>query len=113
METHLRQLVNKLQPRSHYNRLRNEFLRLAEADDYLGILRVFNHKPMLSNCNLHGMLGYKSPSDYIYGVLDMLKTDSNDATHVRNAILHILHADRQDAQEKNGQTQSNNTKTVP
>lgn len=93
METHIRQLINKLEPRAHYNRLRKEFVKLADSSDLYGILRVFNHKPMLSAVNVHGQLGYKSPQDYIAGVIETLKGNDEDSKNLRNAILHILHAD--------------------
>lgn len=93
METHIRQLINKLEPRAHYNRLRKEFITLADNNDLYGILRVFNHKPMLAAVNIHGQLGYKSPQDYIAGVIETLKGNDNDSSRLRNAILHVLHAD--------------------
>lgn len=100
METHIRQLIYKLEPRAHYNRLRDSFFKLAAAKDYDGVLKVFNHKPMLAHCNVHGMLGYRSPGDYIAGVLDVLKTDSHDAATIRNAVLHALHADNPQTDDK-------------
>ena len=93
METHIRQLIYKLEPRNHYNRLRQEFQRIANARDYSAILRVFNYKPMLGACNVHGQLGYKSPEDYISGVLDTLKGHDDDSRHIRDAVLHTLQAD--------------------
>ncbi len=93
METHLQRLVVKLQPRAHFNRLRKEFFQLADAGDYYGVLRVFNHKPMLNNCNIHALLGYKSTGAYIAGVLEALKKEGPEAQHLRNVVLHILRAD--------------------
>lgn len=94
METHIRQLINKLEPRKYYNSRRKEFLQLAEEKDLYGILRVFNHKPMLAAVNIHGQLGYKSPQDYIAGVIETLKGNDEDSKTLRNAIVHILHADQ-------------------
>lgn len=93
METHLKQLVYQLEPRRHFNRLRDQFHKLAAAGDLYGILRVFNHKPMLAASNVHTMLGYPSPQHYISGVLETLKGNDDDAGNLRNAIAHILEAD--------------------
>lgn len=86
LETHLRSLVDKLQPRDHYNRLRNEFRQMIDSDDYAGVLRVFNHKPMLSDCNVAQLLGYKRKEDYIAGVIGSLKGNGKDAVQLRDAI---------------------------
>lgn len=93
METHIKQLVYQLQPRAHYNKLRKQFFAMVDNNDYYGILRVFNHKPMLPESNIHGQLGYRSPGDYIAGVLDALKGNDADAERLRHAVLHVLHAD--------------------
>lgn len=93
LETHLRSLVNKLEPRKHYNRLREQFAVLVRDNDYEGILRVFNHKPMLPDSGIHQMLGYRSKEDYISGVLDVLKSSGKDSEAMRTVILHCLHAD--------------------
>ena len=86
LETHLRSLVDKLQPREHYNRLRKEFREMIDTDDYPGVLRVFNHKPMLSDCNVAQLLGYKRKEDYIAGVIGTLKGSGKDASQMRDAI---------------------------
>ena len=86
METHLRGLVDKLRPREHYNRLRSEFRNMITNDDYEGVLRVFNHKPMLSDSNLAQMLGFKRKEDYIAGVISALKGNGKDAATLRDAI---------------------------
>lgn len=93
METHIRQLIHKLKPREHYNRLRQHFAQIVLEQDYQAILKVFNYKPMISSCNIHTQLGFKSVNDYINGVLDVLKSHGNDSDLIRNAVLHILKAD--------------------
>lgn len=108
METHIRQLINKLEPRAHYNRLRKEFILLVDNKDLYGILRVFNHKPMLAAVNVHGQLGYKSPQDYVAGVIDTLKGNDADSRNLRNAILHVLHADVPDTDESKQKTETYN-----
>lgn len=93
LETHLRSLPAQLQPRKHYNRLREEFAVMIRDNDYASILRVFNHKPMLPDSGIHTLLGYHSKEDYIEGVLTLLKGNSKDANALREAVRHILHAD--------------------
>lgn len=106
LETHLATLPNKLQPRRHYNRLREKFAAMIRDNDYPGVLRVFNHKPALSDCGVHQLLGYHSKEDYITGVLETLKGGGKDAETIRNVIKFTLHAanadepNRQENEEK-------------
>lgn len=92
LETHLRQLIYRLEPRKHYNRLREEFATMGVNHDYRGVLRVFNHKPMLSNCGVHQQLGFHSNEAYIAGVLEALRSDDKDARQLRHTIRQCLHA---------------------
>lgn len=93
METHITTLINKLRPRAYFNEMRRYFTFIAENSDYENILRVFNHKPMMAECNVHGRLGFRSPADYINAVLETLQHDKKESIRLRNAILHCLHAD--------------------
>ena len=95
LELHLQQLEQKLQPRRKYNMLREQFAVMVRDSDYLGILKVFNHKPMLPDSGIHQMLGYRTKEDYIDGVIDTLKGHGKDAEHLRATIKHCLHADEQ------------------
>lgn len=95
LEVHLRGLEGKLQPRRHYNRLREEFARLIRDNDYRGILKVFNHKPMLPDSGVAQMLGYASKDEYINGVLNLLKRHGKEAENLRTSIRHCLHADEE------------------
>ncbi len=97
LETHLRTLIYKLEPRKHYNKLREEFAIMVRDSDYDGILRVFNHKPMITDCGLPQMLGYKSKEEYIAGTLDTLRGDSKDARVIRETIKHCFHADEDES----------------
>lgn len=93
MEAHLRNLVDKLRPREHYNRLREEFKGILDSGDYNGVLRVFNHKPMLSDCNVAQMLGFRTKEDYIAGVVNTLKGSGRDAELLRKAIRDCFEID--------------------
>lgn len=93
METHLRGLINTLQPRDQYNEIRAIFKSLLSDRDYDGILKVFNHKPMLGECGVARMLGYKHRDDYIAGVISVLKGVGEEADNVRAAIRRCFRVD--------------------
>lgn len=93
LETHLKSLAAKLNPRAVYKELRQEFAVMARDEDYAGVLRVFNHKPMLPNSDLHQLLAYRSKEAYIEGVLDALREDSRDSHAIRECIKHCFHVD--------------------
>lgn len=86
METHLRSLINMLRPRQQYNQLRGEFQDYIRRGDYAGILKVFNYKPMLGECGIASMLGYKNKDEYISGVIAALKEGGPDAEQIRKAV---------------------------
>lgn len=90
MEIHLRNLVNKLRPREQYDELRNEFRQMIDRDDYAGVLRVFNYKPMLSESGIAQQLGFKDKDAYIAGVLGVLKGNGKDARALRHAIKYCF-----------------------
>ena len=96
LETHLKQLWTKLQPRKHYNMVREQFAVMIRDKDYRSVLRVFNHKPMLPESGVHLLLGYRSKEDYISGVLDLLKSNRREGETVRNVIKYCLHFERAD-----------------
>ncbi|MDE5808083.1 MAG: DUF4435 domain-containing protein, partial [Muribaculaceae bacterium] len=93
LETHLKTLVFKLQPRKNYNTLRQTFFQMIAREDYEGILRVFNHKPMLPGCGVHQLLGYRAKEDYIAGVIAALGEKSDDARKLRASIRHCFRID--------------------
>lgn len=100
LETHIKSLVNILNPRKEYNELRNAFLEMAAKGDYEGILRVFNHKPMLGSSGISQSLGYPSKEDYIAGVLEILKRRTPEAEALRNAIKGLITSGMPDAENK-------------
>ncbi len=57
LEKHLHALPSSIDVRSHYNRLITEFKQMIDSRDYAGILRVFNHKPMLPERGVVQLLG--------------------------------------------------------
>lgn len=86
METHLRSLVGMLRPREQYNELREQFRGFLDHNNYEGILKVFNHKPMLGDCGVARMLGFKTKDDYVAGVIAVLKAGGPDADMIRDTI---------------------------
>ena len=90
LEAHLRQLPDKLRPRDTYNHLLNDFSQMIKDGDYAGILRVFNYKPMLSECPVARLLGFSSKDDYISGVLWRLKGHDDVANRLRDAVKHCF-----------------------
>lgn len=86
MELHLRSLINMLRPREHYNELRRDFQRMLREDDYAAVLRVFNHKPMLPESNVAGLLGFRTKEAYVAEVLNVLKGNDRHALQLQAAI---------------------------
>lgn len=86
LETHLKTLVNKLRPREQYNELIRHFSAMLEEEDYAGVLRVFNHKPMLGDSGLPEMLGFGGKDDYIRGVLGAIKGNNELSRELREAL---------------------------
>lgn len=86
LETHLSTLVNRLRPRDTYNQLISEFYALLEREDYAGVLRVFNHKPMLANCGVAQLLGYPTKDHYVEGVISALRRSTPASRRLRAAV---------------------------
>lgn len=87
METHLRMLPSLLNPRKQYNELRAKFQNMIRSRDYAGVLRVFNHKPMLGECGVAKALGFNNKDEYIRNVIEILKGHSACADTIRDAML--------------------------
>lgn len=90
METHIRQLIQILNPRKQYKELYSRFKGFVQNQDYDSMLRVFNHKPLISETDLPSLLGYKNKEDYIRGVISILKIGGKEAEKIRGAIRKAL-----------------------
>ncbi|MCM1152030.1 MAG: DUF4435 domain-containing protein [Muribaculum sp.] len=90
METHIRSLVYQLKPRENYESILADFKRMVREQDYAGVLRVFNHKPMLGDCGVAQLLGYKGHKDYINGVISTLKGRSREADALRASLKYCF-----------------------
>ena len=90
LETHLRQLIKILNPRRQYNELLHNFREIVANQNYSAMLKVFNHKSLMVECELPSLLGYKNKDDYVRGVIAQLKTESPEAQKIRLAIRNYL-----------------------
>lgn len=92
LEAHLRKLINLLEPRKQYNELTHRFNRIISEGNYAEMLKVFNHKPLLSESGAPELLEYKNKDEYIRGVISTLKNGGKEAEKMRNAIRACLRA---------------------
>lgn len=90
LEQHLRSLPEIINVRASYDMLMGQFESILHKRDYAGVLRVFNHKPMLSESRVASLLGYNSVQDYISGVLHVLKGGDSCARDLREAIRRVF-----------------------
>lgn len=90
LEAHLSSLVTKLRPRDTYDSLVADFHRMLKEEDYVGVLRVFNHKPVLANCGLAQLLGYPTKEAYVAGVISVLRRSTNEARRLRAAVKYCF-----------------------
>lgn len=126
LEMHVKHLINILRPRDHYNELCRSFRAMLEEGDYEGVLRVFNHKPMLADSGVAAMLGFSNRDAYIAGVLSALKSNDRDAQALRDVVKHCfrlnpdnspeegsLPPSRQELKKEAGQRDGNPSATHP
>ena len=90
LETHLKGLINILNPRRQYNELMHSFNYILAHEDYASILKVFNHKPLLNECGVADLLGYKNKDEYLRGVISVLKNGGKEADVIRESLRSCL-----------------------
>lgn len=90
LETHLRQLINILNPRKTYNEVYHQFKTILKDKNYGAVLRIFNHKPLISESNLPDLLGFKNKDEYVRGVISLLKNGGKEADLIRESIRKVL-----------------------
>lgn len=90
LESHLHSLPDLINVRKQYETLLSSFGLIHKNGDYAEILKVFNHKPMLPESQIAGLLGYKNKAEYITGVLTLLKGTSPMASELRRAMLNVF-----------------------
>ncbi len=90
LEKHVAGLVDELDPRSTYERLCRDFHNFVDSGDYASVLKVFNQKSMLGNCNVAPLCGYNNKDSYINAVISTLRTKTKEAESIRNALRRGL-----------------------
>lgn len=92
LEDHMVDLVNELNPRGFYEETCRRFHALVQSGDYAGILKVFNHKPLIGESGVVELCGYGSKQEFIKGVLSILKSESTIGRAMRESIKAIFDA---------------------
>ncbi len=90
MEEHIKALTDIVNPKKLYDEIHVEFASMVPSQDYEGILRVFNHKPMLSETNVAGLLGFPGRDAYIRGVLNTIKQGGKASKVIKDAVKYSL-----------------------
>jgi len=90
LEDHMIDLVNELNPRGFYEDTCRKFRTLVHNRDHEGILKVFNHKPLMGESAVAELCGYHSKEEYIKGVLGILKSDGPISRSMRAGIKAIF-----------------------
>ena len=93
VEEHMLDLVNEINPRGMYEQLCREFHDYLQQRDYMAVLRVFNQKQMIGDSNVANLCGFHRKDDYIRGVLNILKGDSQAARDIRKAVKQCFGID--------------------
>lgn len=86
LEEHMSDLVAEINPRAIYESFCREFSSYIHNGDYEAILRVYNQKSMISQSNVCSLTGVGDKRAYVSAVLNILKTDTPEATRIRTAI---------------------------
>ena len=80
------ELVSEINPRNLYDQLCREFHVYEDKNDYASILKVYNQKLILGESNVATLCGFKNKDDYVRGVLNILKGNSEHAHAIRRTI---------------------------
>ena len=73
-----------------FDKLRSEFRKMLQSGNYEGVLRVFNHKPLLTGSCAPKMLGFSNSDEYINGVVAALKHGDENAERLRTEIRKLF-----------------------
>ncbi len=86
LEEHITDLVDEINPRAIYEQFCREFSGYVQHNDYASVLRVYNQKSMVGQCNVGPLTGTGDKRGYLTAVLNILKTDTPAADRIRTAI---------------------------
>lgn len=91
LEKHLQEMMVELNARGLYENYCREFRRYSESNDYSSVLRVFNHKSMVSSCNVAQLCGIKGgQNEYVNEIIKILRRDGAEAERIRHAVLRCF-----------------------
>ena len=90
MEEHLAGLIDEIRPRRLYDEFMARYRSLLESQDYAGVLKVFNFKPMLTQCDVAQLCGLTSVEAYRREIVAILHGDSEPARRIRRAVRHCF-----------------------
>lgn len=86
LEEHMTDLVDEINPRAIYEQFCREFSKYIQTGDYASVLKVYNQKSMVGQSNVGPLTGTGDKRGYLTAVLNILKTDTQAATRIRNAL---------------------------
>lgn len=90
LEAHMAELVLEVKPRELYETFCREFNAYLRQDDYAAVLRVFNHKSMLSQSNVGALCGCGDHKGYTAAVVNLLRQDTPESEQARAALRNLL-----------------------
>ena len=74
-----------------YSETKSSFEKLVEANDYDGIIKVFNNKGLLSNSGVAGLCDLSSKKDaYLNYILSILNTKPDGRDRIKKAIIEKI-----------------------
>ena len=90
LEEHMAELVIEINPRELYKNFCRDFNSYLRHDDYAAVLRVFNHKSMLSQSNVGALCGCGDHKGYTAAVIRLLRQSSPQSEHARTILRSLL-----------------------
>ncbi len=92
LENHISDLTRELNPRGIYEDLCREFRKYVRDEDYASILKVYNHKTMISESHAARLCGLKKDDkdSLIRAVLDILHRDLDGSEELRRAVREVF-----------------------
>lgn len=88
LERHISEMMLTINPRGIYQGLLKQFEGYVRAGNYEAVLRVFNHKSMLSETHVASLCGLQGDDkrSYINYILNLLSYDGKDSEIIRSSI---------------------------
>ncbi|MGL5317944.1 MAG: DUF4435 domain-containing protein, partial [Bacteroidales bacterium] len=93
LEEHIRNLTVDFDTNGIYENLLQQFKTYVTKQDYVSILRVYNHKGMLPRSKVFQLCGLSSKESYLNFIISLLKEGKEEAEEIRRAIKNSLGAE--------------------